>query len=45
MLRYVEVAGGGFQAAMPQQDLDGAQIGARLEQMGGKAVAPMLFSR
>jgi hypothetical protein len=30
---------------MPHQDLDGAQIGARLEQMGGKAVAPMLFSR
>jgi hypothetical protein len=23
---------------MPHQDLDGAQIGARLEQMGGKAV-------
>ena len=37
----MKVPSRGFQAAMPQQDLDGAQIGARLEQMGGKAVAPM----
>src|SRR5580692_6071914 len=39
LLGNMEVTGGGFQAAMPQQDLDGTQIGARLEQMGCKAVA------
>jgi hypothetical protein len=39
MLRYVEVAGGGFQAAMPQQNLDGAQMGARFQQVSRKAVA------
>src|SRR5229473_1541978 len=39
LLGNMEVTGRGFQAAMPQQDLDGAQIGARLEQMGRKAVA------
>ncbi len=39
LLGNMEVTGGGFQAAMPQPDLDGAQIGARLEPMGCKAVA------
>jgi len=31
--------GRSFQAAMPQQDLDGAQIGARLQQRDREAVA------
>jgi hypothetical protein len=30
---------------MPQQDLDGAQIGARLEQMGCKAVPPIYHAK
>ncbi len=38
----MEVTGRSFQA-MPQQDLDGAQIGTRLAQMSGKAVAPMFL--
>ena len=38
LLGNMEVTGRSFQAAMAQQDLDGAQIGARLEQMGCKAV-------
>jgi hypothetical protein len=32
------VAGGGLQAPVPQQDLDGPDIGAALEQVGGEAV-------
>jgi hypothetical protein len=38
LLGNMEVTSRSFQAAMPQQDLDGAQIGARLEQMSCKAV-------
>src|SRR5260370_39358945 len=38
LLGNMEVTGRGFQAAMPQQDLDGAQIGTRLEQMGREGV-------
>jgi hypothetical protein len=34
----VEVAGRGFQAAMAHEDLDGAQIGARFQQMGRNAL-------
>ena len=39
LLRDVQVAGGSFQAAVPQKDLDGTQICARLQQMSSKAVA------
>ena len=38
LLGNMEVTSRSFQVAMPQQDLDGAQIGARLEQMSCKAV-------
>ena len=34
----MEVAGGGAEAAVPEQDLDGPQVGAGLEQVGGEAV-------
>ena len=33
--------GRGLQVAMAQQELDGAQIGAGVEQVGGKGVAPI----
>jgi hypothetical protein len=36
---HLERAGGGRQGAMPQEDLDGVRIDARVEEMGGKAVA------
>jgi hypothetical protein len=32
------VGGRGLQAAMPEQHLDGAQVGAGLQQVGGEAV-------
>ena len=34
----MEVAGGGAEAAVPEQDLDGPEVGAGLEQVGGEAV-------
>src|SRR5262249_49222497 len=34
----VEIAGGGAKVTVPQQDLDGPQVGAGLEQVGGEAV-------
>ena len=34
-----------FQILMPEQDLNGAEIGAGLIEMGGKTVATILFSR
>src|SRR5208282_4107845 len=38
-LRKMQVDGGLFQIAMAQQDLNGAEIGTRFEQMSGEAVA------
>jgi hypothetical protein len=35
----VQIDGGLFEVAMTEQDLDGAEIGARLEQMSRKAVS------
>jgi hypothetical protein len=37
----VEVDGGGLQAPVSEQLLDGAQIGAGFQQMRGKAMAVM----
>src|SRR5215472_16391659 len=37
-LRQVQIHGGVFQPFMPHQQLDGAQVRAGLEQMGGEAV-------
>src|SRR5438270_11976370 len=34
----VEIAGGGAKAVVPEQDLDGAEVGTGLEQVGGEAV-------
>jgi hypothetical protein len=34
----MKVAGGGAEAVVPEQDLDGPQVGAGLEQMGREAV-------
>ena len=34
----MEVAGGGAEAVVPEQDLDGPQVGAGLEQVSRKAV-------
>ena len=46
VLGNVEVAGCGFQAAMAHQDLDGAQIGARFQQMLPEApTAPLRSSK
>src|SRR6266700_5786964 len=36
--RQLQVAGGGGQTAMAEQELDGAQIDARFEQMSGEGV-------
>ena len=36
---HVDVAGGGAETTMAEQDLDGPQVGAGLEQMGGETVA------
>ena len=38
-LRQMQVLGGGLQVAVPEQNLDGAQVGARLQQVGGPTVA------
>src|SRR4051794_2982962 len=35
---HMDVPRGGAEAAMTEQDLDGPQVGAGLEQMGGEAV-------
>ena len=35
----VEVAGGGAEAVVPEQDLDRAEVGTGLEQVGGEAVS------
>ena len=35
----MQVLCGGFQIAMPEQNLDGAQVGARLQQVGRPTVA------
>ena len=35
----MEVAGRGTEIAMAQQDLNGSQVGAGLEQVGGETVA------
>jgi hypothetical protein len=35
------VAGGGIDAAMAEQDLNGAEFGAAFEQVGGEAVPAM----
>src|SRR3954469_2130225 len=34
----MEVAGGGAEAVVPEQDLDGAEVGTGLEQVGGEAM-------
>ena len=39
--RYGGVAGGGVDAAMAEQDLDGAGVGAIFEQVSGEAVTAM----
>ena len=39
LLREVEINGGLFEVTMPEQNLDGAQIGTRFEQVGREAVA------
>jgi hypothetical protein len=36
---HLEIANGGRQGAMPQEDLDGAGIDARVKEMRGKAMA------
>ena len=38
-LRQMQVLGGGFQIAVPEQNLDGAQVGARFQQVGRPTVA------
>ena len=38
-LRQMQVLGGGLQIAVPEQNLDGAQVGARLQQVGRPTVA------
>ena len=38
-LRQMQILGGGFQIAVPEQNLDGAQVGARLQQVGRPTVA------
>src|SRR5215471_3838105 len=42
---HLEIADGGRQGAMPQEDLDGAGINPRVEEMGGKAVAQRMHAR
>ena len=37
-LRQMQVLGGGFQITVAQQNLDGAQVGARFQQVGGPTV-------
>ena len=44
-LREVEIASGFFQIVMAQQDLDGVQVGASFEQVGGEAMAPISHGR
>jgi len=38
-LREMEILGGGFQIFMPEQNLNGAQVGARFQKVRGPAVA------
>src|ERR1017187_4668436 len=38
-LRQMQVLGGGLQVAVPEQNLDGAQVGARLQQVSRPTVA------
>src|ERR1700681_3890495 len=40
----MQVLGGSFQIAVPEQNLDGAQIGARLQQVGRPTVAQRMRS-
>jgi hypothetical protein len=35
----MKILGGRFQVSMPEQHLNGAQVGAGFEQMSGKAMA------
>ena len=37
----LQVARGGGQTTVPQQELDGPQIGTGFEEVGGKSVPPM----
>jgi hypothetical protein len=37
----VQVDGGRLQVAVPQQELDGSQVDAGFEQVGGKGVPPI----
>src|SRR6204780_5942390 len=37
-LRHMDINGGLLQIAVAEENLDGAQVGAGLQQMGGKAV-------
>ena len=39
--RDVGIDGGGLEVPVPEEDLDGADVGAGLEQMGGEAVPVM----
>ena len=38
-LRQMQILGSGLQISVPEQDLDGAQVGARLQQVGRPTVA------
>ena len=40
-LRQMQVAHGGAEVPMPEQALDGVQIDACFQQMGGETVTPM----
>ena len=37
----MEVDSRGLEAGMPEQDLDGAEVRSRIQQMSGEGVAPM----
>jgi hypothetical protein len=41
----VQIASRSLQIFMTEQKLDGAQVGARFQQMGGPAVAPIYHEK
>src|SRR5580704_17350138 len=43
--RDMEVDSRGLEAGMPKQDLDGAEVGSCIQQMGGERVSPNVGAR
>ena len=44
-LGQMQVDGSDFEVAMPEQDLDGTQVGAGFEKVCGEAVSPIYHAK